>query len=157
MSYDEDPIKAKDGWWVVIKNLPSDKDFPDPNQPHPFTDAFKKMDKLMANSYCYKLEELLMNINSSRKEFYDVTNSDDITKILQYWAALFLKAKEDKDAGKGLTWGPCFLGVMRNVPTVKQYVAAYFSARLNLKYSLTVLAIEGVHKKIHRRGAHQAV
>ena len=94
-----------------------------------------------------------MNVDKARKEFYGITNSDDVTQFLQYWAALALKAKEDSAGGKGITWGPCFLGVTGNVTTAKRYVAAYLSKNLNLKYSLVVLAIEGVHQK-YTAGEH---
>ena len=40
-----------------------------------------------------------------------------------------------------------------NVPIAKRYVAAYLSKNLNLKYSLVVLAIEGVHQK-YNAGEH---
>ena len=154
MSYSTDLIKAKDGWWVVIKNLPPDKDFPDPIQPHPFTDAVKQMDGLMYRSYCYKSEGLFgMNVAKAQKEFYEITNSDDVTKFLQYWAALAAKVKEDKDAGKGAIWGLCLLGMLGDIPTTKRYVAAYLSKNLNLKYSLVVLATEGVHQK-YNAGEH---
>ena len=35
-----------------------------------------------------------MNVDKAQKEFYEITNSDDVTQFLQYWAALALKAKE---------------------------------------------------------------
>ena len=40
--------------------------------------------------------------------------------------------------------GKCASKVLENMDVVKRYVAAYFSVRLNLKYSLAVLAIQGV-------------
>ena len=107
MSYITDLIKAKE-WWGDIKGMGIKDNVPDPIQPHPFGDAVKKMDKLMTDSYCYKSEGLFgMGIVKAQKEFYEITNSDDITKFLQYWAALALKAKEDSEgATAGITWGP---------------------------------------------------
>ena len=88
MSYITDLIEAKK-WWGDIKGKEVTDDVPDPIQPHPFTAAVNEMDGLMARSYCYKSEGLFgMGIVKAQKEFYDITNSDDITKFLQYWATL---------------------------------------------------------------------
>ena len=151
MSYDTDLIKAK-VWWVAIKHKRIDEDFADQIQPHPFTDAIKKMDTLMTDSWCYQSEGLFMNVDKARKEFYDITNSDNIAKFLQYWTQITLKAKEARFI-EAATWGKCFYGVSGDIPTVKRYVAAYLSKNLNLKYSLVVLAIEGVHKR-YEAGKH---
>ena len=153
MSYSTDLIKAKE-WWVDIREKGPTDDVPDLIQPHLFAHAVNEMDVLMKSSFCYTSEGLWRNIDKARKEFYEITNSDDITKFLQYWAALVAKVKEDTQGPtKGAAWGLCFLGVVRNVPIAKRYVAAYLSNNLNLKYSLLVLAIEGVHQK-YNAGEH---
>ena len=154
MSYTTDLIKAK-VWWADIREKGPTDDVPDPIQPHPFTAAVNEMDGLMKTSLCYKSEGLLgTNIDNARKEFYDITNSDDVTKFLQYWAAQVAKAKEDTQSTTGKArWAACLLGMTGNIPTAKRYVAAYLSKNLNLKYSLVVLAIEGVHQK-YTAGEH---
>ena len=109
------------------------------------------MDTLMTDSWCYKSEGLMMNVDKARREFYDITNSDNMTKFLQYWTQITLKAKEDTGGIQVVGWGKCFYGVSEEIPTVKRYVAAYLSKNLNLKYSLVVLAIEGVHQKYNNK------
>jgi hypothetical protein len=44
-----------------------------------------------------------------------------------------------------------------NVPIAKRYVAAYLSKNLNLKYSLVVLAIEGVHQKYNDKELYDTI
>ena len=83
MSFDTDLIKAK-GWWADIREKGITDDVLDPIQPHPFTDAVQKMDKLMADSYCYKSEGLFIHVDKAWKEFYEINNSDDIAQFLQY-------------------------------------------------------------------------
>jgi len=81
MSYDTDLIKAKE-WWGDIKGKGIKDDVPDPIQPHPFAHAVNEMDGLMKTSYCYQSEGLFgMGIVKAQKEFYEITNSDDVTKF----------------------------------------------------------------------------
>ena len=159
MSYEQDLLKAGDRWDKISKAKIND-DVPDPIDPHPFKNAVTEMDQLLKGSWCYKTKGVLMNTDEARKEFFKITNSESITDFLQYWAHFAIRAQKNLEEaqriGQGslmisstkvpclLRAGRCAVNVLENKDVVKRYVAAYFSVRLNLKYSLAVLAIQGV-------------
>ena len=160
MSYDADRLKAAD-WWVATKGKGPTEDVPDPNGPPPFEDAVTQMEATLYDSSCFKTSDE----KKEKEEFRRITNSEDVSEFLEYWAQFAVRIKEQVEQGADIyndplsfNWsnlsiadlastGVCGANLLLNAPIFKRYIAAYLSVRLNLKYSLTVLAIEGVQQK----------
>jgi hypothetical protein len=155
-SYDLDRLSAV-RWWEDIRNKKVDEDVPDPIEPHPFPDAVANMDTLLRTYWCYEAEGMMYSQEKAHDEFVRISNTDQVIEFVAYWARFAERAKEQYEAAKNpsslfsptkatelLRTGRCYSAVMTNMHIVKRYMAAYFSRTLNVKYSLAVLALEGV-------------
>ena len=163
-SYDYDLLNAG-RWWEAIKNKEGHEDVPDLIEPHPFPDAVTNMDTLLRTYWCYEAEGMMYSQEKAHDEFVRISNTDKVIEFVAYWAQFAKRAKEQYEAAKKPSTllsptkvielartGRCYSAVLANIDIVKRYLAAYFSRTLNVKYSLAVLAVEGIKARFDSEG-----